>query len=708
MKQLVQNLKTGKMELLEVPLPALHKGYVLVRNHFSLISAGTEGSKVKTARASLLQKAKKKPDQVKQVVESVKTEGLEATYKKVMNKLDFPSPLGYSCAGEVMAVGEGVTSFRTGDRVACGGTSALHGEVVAVPVNLCVKVPQKINMAHAAFTTVSSIAMQGIRQADVRLGEIVVVIGLGLIGQLTIQLLAASGVRALGIDIDDKAVELARISGAVQAYNRSNPGLEQLILEESRGYGVDAVIITAGTSSTDPVELAGKLCRKKGKVIIVGAVPTGFSRPNYYKKELELRMSASYGPGRYDDNYEEKGLDYPIGYVRWTENRNMQAYLELLAAGKLNIEALLSHTFSFEKALEAYEIIMHKTEPFIGMVLQYDTAKDLSPDIHFKTIQNKNGEAPAVGFIGAGSFAQKSLLPNVVKSARMVAVATATGNNAANIAHKYGFETATGEASTVLNHKEINTVFIATRHNTHASYVLKALKNDKNVFVEKPLALHRNELEQIKAEYEKHNSRLMVGFNRRFAPLIVKMMSHFEPGAAKSMLYRVNVGHIPRDHWTQDPQVGGGRIIGEVCHFVDLCMFVAGSRPLSVSAHALDAGQEIWDTLVINLNFENGSVASISYFANGSKSLDKEYMEVYGSGVTAVLKDFKKLEIHTSGKKSFTSAQDKGHSREVEAFMKAVREGAEAPIPFEDIYISSLLPFKIIESIQSGKTIALF
>ncbi len=705
MKQLIQNLKTGKMELLEVPAPAMPNGYLLIRNHYSLISAGTEGSKVKTARSSLIQKARKKPDQVKQVLDSVKTEGLSATYNKVMNKLDFPSPLGYSCAGEVIDVAGDVQGFKVGDRVACGGATATHAELVAVPKNLCIKVPDNVSMEYAAFTTVASIALQGIRQADVKLGENAVVVGLGLIGQLIVQMLSAAGVRVAGIDIDDRMVELARESGACLAFNRNDPRLESELNSFSYGHGVDAVIISAGTSSTDPVELAGRLCRRKGKVIIVGAVPTGFSRPNYYKKELELRMSASYGPGRYDDNYEEKGLDYPIGYVRWTENRNMQAFLQLLAGEKLPVNLLLSHTFSFDNALEAYELIMSKKEPFTGILLEYDREREIAVKTTFGKAESPEGQAPRVGFIGAGSFAQKFLLPNVAGKAALVTVATASGNNATNIAQKYGFAAASGDARDVTGDSRINTVFIATRHNTHARYVLDSLEQGKHVFVEKPLALTEEELETIKTEYEKRNVHLMVGFNRRFAPLIQKMRAVVGDDTRKAITYRVNVGHIPADHWTQDPEVGGGRIIGEVCHFVDLCMYIAGSRPVRLSAFSMEAEPNLLDTVSVNILFANGSVANLSYFANGSKALEKEYLEVYSNGVTAVLRDFKELDIYTGRRKTEKSSQDKGHRREVQLFLESVREGKPTPIPFEEIYLSSLLPFKILESMRTGRTV---
>ncbi|KAA3616669.1 MAG: oxidoreductase [Calditrichaeota bacterium] len=711
MQQLIQNLKTGKMELLEVPFPALAKGKVLVRTEYSLISAGTEGSKVKTARSSLFAKARQKPEQVKQVLDSVKTEGIQATYQKVMNKLDAPAPLGYSAMGRIIEVGQDVTGLSVGDRVACSGVSAAHAEVIAVEKNLCVKVSENVKSAHAAYTTVASIALQGIRQADLRLGESCVVVGLGLIGQLTVQMLKAAGNVVMGIDIDTAAVELAKKSGADAAFVRNDETLLQGINEISGGYGVDSVIITAGTSSLDPVELAGKLCRRKGKVVIVGAVPTGFSRSNYYQKELELRMSSSYGPGRYDANYEEKGLDYPIGYVRWTENRNMQAYLELVHQDKLDIDLLTTHIFEFENALSAYDLILARTEPVFGVLLKYDTTKKLESSINLTNRSNgslsTSAQTPHIGFIGAGSFAQKFLLPTAVKYGDLIAVNTASGNSSRNVADKFKFKHAVSSPAEVFANPEINTIFIATRHDSHAEFVLAALENGKNVFVEKPICLTVDALERIKTAYEKSDSHLMIGFNRRFAPMVETLVQKLGRDSKKAINYRINVGHIPADHWTQDPEIGGGRIIGEVCHFIDLCMYLSGSKPVAVSALGMDTALNLNDTLSVNLKFANGSIATISYFANGSKQLEKEYLEVYCDGMTAVIHDFSRLTIY--GQKTVTckAKQDKGHAIEVQQFLNAVQKGIATPIPFDELYLSSLLPFKILESLASGKTIAL-
>lgn len=705
MRQLTQNLKTGQMELSEVPFPFLSPKNILVKNYFSLISAGTESMKVLTARKGYLGKAKEKPEQVKQVLDTLKKEGIISTYKRIMNKLDSLSPIGYSSAGEVIAVGSEVSDFKVGDRVTCSGQDmANHAEIVSIPINLVCRLPEKVKYEEAAYTTVASIAMQGVRQADLRLGESCAIIGLGLIGQLTIQILNASGVKTIGIDVNPKMVELAIKSGSDYSFERKNGEIEQAIFNATNGYGVDTVIITAGTSSLDPVEFAGKICRQKGKVVIVGAVPTGFSRGNYYVKELELKMSSSYGPGRYNPNYEEKGLDYPIGYVRWTENRNMQAFLNLVNDGRINFEVLTTHTFKFDNAVEAFQMVVDKSEPFVGILLKYDTDKVFEKDIVLKNKLPLLSKI-SVGFIGAGSFAQNSLLPNI-KNADFITVATSQGHTSKNVAQKNGFLNATCDADVIINDNSINTVFIATRHNSHAENVLKSLRMGKNIFVEKPLCMIEAELEEIKNEYENQNIHLMVGFNRRFAPQIIKIKNLFMTKQPKAINYRINAGYIPREHWIQDKEIGGGRIIGEVCHFIDLAMFLAGSLPARLSASVMEDGMGLLDTIITNISFKDGSIASVSYFANGSKELKKEYLEVFSNGVTAVLDDFKELTIYGRSKKTEKLiSQDKGHKNEVESFLNSIKNGEETPIPFEEIYYSTKMSFDILKSIQRKETI---
>jgi predicted dehydrogenase/threonine dehydrogenase-like Zn-dependent dehydrogenase len=701
MEQLTQLLKDGTMQLLEVPFPALSKGYVLVRNHYSLISAGTEGKTVKDARLGYIGKAKSRTDEVKKVVEAAKTYGWLNTYKMVMNKLEAPASLGYSCAGEVIDVAQDVSEFKIGDFVACGGNSAFHSEVVAVPKNLCVKIDAAVDLKFACFTTLGAIALQGIRQADLRLGENCVVIGLGLVGQLTLQMLEASGVKTIGIDIDKNQVQLAKDTIADLALERSMEGIEKIINEFTDGYGTDGVIITAGTSSHDPVDFAGELCRKKGKVIIVGAVPTGFKRPNYFKKELDLRMSCSYGPGRYDLDYEEKNAVYPIGYVRWTENRNMQAFVELLKTKKISLEKLISHTFDFKNAPTAYQMIIDKSENFTGIVLKYDLERELKQSVKLSH-HIKSSDNPKVGFIGAGTFAQNFLLPSVKNHAEFIGIATARPNNSRYIADKYGFQYCAGTSGEVLSDKNINTIFIATRHDSHSKYVMECVKSHKNVFVEKPLCMFPDELNDIKELYAASNVHLMVGYNRRFAPHIAKVVPMLrEKNLPVAINYRINAGVIPHDHWVHDKDIGGGRILGEVCHFIDLAMHLAGSPVVSISANSMDDSMHHRDTVNINLAFENGSIANISYFSNGNKSMPKEHLEIFHAGSITVIEDFITMtEYGKSTSESKLKAQDKGHAAEVKLFLDAVKSGHPTPIPFNEIYLSSLATFKTIESIS--------
>jgi len=701
MEQLTQNLKDGKMELLEVPFPAVEKGQVLIRNHHSLISTGTEGKTVKDARLGYIGKARARKEEVKKVVVAAKTFGVRNTYRMVMNKLDAPSPLGYSCAGEVIAIANDVKNFRVGDLVACGGVSAVHAEVVSVPVNLCVLIPEKVSTKEASFTTVGAIALQGIRQADLKLGENCAVIGLGLVGQLTVQMLRASGVKVIGIDLDDNMINIASANGCDLVLNRNHTTLEEEISEFTKGFGTDSVIITAGSTSTDPVDLAGAISRKKGNVVIVGGVPTGFKRPNYFKKELDLRMSSSYGPGRYDSNYEAHGIDYPYGYVRWTENRNMQAFVDLINEDKINISKLLTHTFKFNDAPQAYDLLLNRHEPYVGMVLEYDLNKKLKKSV--KLVDNKpSGEKPAVGLIGAGSFGQNFLLPAMKNKADLIAVATSRPNNAVNIARKFEFNHATSNAEEVISNSDLNTIFIATRHDSHAKYVINSLQQNKNVFVEKPLCLYPEELDQIIEAYTKSGSKLMVGYNRRFSPFVQQIMASISKELPKSINYRINAGFIPSDHWIHDPKVGGGRIIGEVCHFIDLAMFISGHPIVSVSARALRDSGNKEETLVVNLDFEDGSIASISYFSNGNKSLNKENIEIFCGGEVFLIDDFKSLTSYSSKTEKTSGNQDKGHNNEVSEYLNAVAKGTDSPISFNDLILTSHATFCVIESLRNN------
>lgn len=699
MQQLTQLLKDGRMKITEVPFPALQPGWIMVRNHYSAISAGTEGKTVKDARLGYIGKARARQAEVKKVMDAVRTYGIRDTYRMVMNKLEAPSSLGYSTAGEVIAVAHDVTGLKIGDFVACGGATACHAEVITVPVNLCVKINKHVPMEEAAFVTIGSIALQGIRQAALQLGESCAVIGLGLIGRITMQLLKASGVNAIGIDVSPTAVEETNKMIAGSSFSRHDEGLEKTIQHLTHGIGCDAVIITAGSNSEDPVNLAGALCRQKGKVVIVGAVPTGFDRKNYYVKELDLRMSCSYGPGRYDDEYELHGVDYPVGYVRWTENRNMEAFAQLLSERKIDMKPLISHRFAFENAPAAYQMILDRKESYSGIVLEYDLKREIKTSVRIES--HKSSPSPVkAGLIGAGSFAQNFLLPALNGLVHFESVATARSNNAFNIADKYGFAKATGNAGEVIADNNVNTVFIVTRHDTHADYVMQCLSANKNVYVEKPLCLNEHELEEIRNLYVSSSSSLMLGFNRRFAPMTELIKSKLNPAMPVSILYRINAGQVPTEHWIHNPLVGGGRIVGEVCHFVDLCVFLAGAPVTGLSASALQEPLHLNDTLTINLHFKNGSIATIAYFSNGNKELNKEYLEVFSQSRVAVMDDFRELILYGKKKTVEKGNQDKGHKNQMQQFVRSIEKGQPSPIPFEEIYHSTLVTFKVLESIR--------
>ena len=706
MEQLTQKLSNGEMVVQELPVPQIGPGMILVKNHYSLISAGTEGSTVKAARKSLIGKAKERPQQVQQVLESLKTKGITQTYRAVVKKLDAYSPLGYSTAGEVIDVADDVTEFKIGDLVACAGNGyASHAEVVAVPVNLCVKLINDADLSLACYNTLGAIAMEGVRQADLRLGETCAVIGLGLIGQLACLELQASGVRVVGIDVSEAAVKQAAAHCADLAFTRSTPGIDENIKSYTYGLGVDAVIIAAATTSLDPVNFAGAICRKRGKVIVLGAVPTGFDRdPYYYKKELELKMSCSYGPGRYDLNYEEKGIDYPAAYVRWTEKRNMEAFQHLISTGKIDISYLTTHTFAFEDAPKAYDMVAKRTEPFLGIVLKYDTKKEHIRKAISITNQIEPVKDISVAFIGAGSYAQGSLLPNLPNDITRKGVMTNSGTTSKRVAERFGFEFCTSNEDDILKSKDINTLFIATRHDSHAKYVVEGLKNGKNVYVEKPLCMTLDELVEVQRICQEKQKSVMIGFNRRFAPLAQKIKQKFGDGKM-AMIYRVNAGAIPADNWIQDMKVGGGRMIGEGCHFIDFMAYICGSVPVKVSAFAVPDSQGLNDTLNVNIEFENGSTGVLAYYANGAKSMPKEYFEVHAAGLSASLNDFKECTIYgKKAEKHKLSTQDKGQKKMIEAYFAGLRSGQQ-PIPMKDIFATTAATFGVLKSLQEAGSV---
>lgn len=721
MKQLTQKLADGRPCVQETPVPALESGQILVQNYYSVISSGTEGATVRSARKNLIGKAMDRPKDVQAVLELLRRQGVAQTYRAVMKKLDAYSPMGYTCAGKVVDVAADVAGFAVGDLVACAGVGyASHAEVVAVPVNLCVKLQPDANLKAAAYNALGAIALQGVRQADLRLGESCAVIGLGIVGTLTCLLLQASGVDTIGIDVSEAAVAKARTLG-IDAKLRNAPALEDEIAAITRGLGVDATIIAAGSSSLDPVNFAGKITRRKGRVVMLGDSPTGFDRnPDYYPKELELRLSCSYGPGRYDLNYEEKGLDYPAAYVRWTENRNMQAFQDLAYSGKIDVDALTTHVFSLEDAPKAYDMILGRSEYFLGVLVEYDASKKVdrspitirSPNVGGSSSKNRIGYA----FVGAGSYAQGSLLPNLPRDPAFdpVAVLTRSGASARRVAEKFGFKRCASKPEDVFDAPEIDVVFVATRHDLHGQYVLEALRRGKSVFVEKPLCLTLDEFVAIRREYDNQiangaSPRLMVGFNRRFAPTALRIKENLAEDVPTATVFRVNAGAIPGNSWIQDPVIGGGRVLGEVCHFVDFATWIAGAAPKTVYAVAARDSNGLNDTLSIQLGHKNGSISTVCYFANGSKALAKERFEVFQAGQTGILDDFRTARfVGKDGKTLKTGGvQDKGQKGMLRAFFDALKAGRPSPIADDEIFDVTLATFAVLDSLREGRAVSL-
>jgi polar amino acid transport system substrate-binding protein len=708
MKQLIQNFKTGELYVDDIPIPSISSGMVLVKNEYSLISAGTERGTVKVGNASLLGKAKQRPDLVAQVLQNIKKEGFSATISKVKTKLDSLKALGYSTSGIVIASMDTNGVFKPGDRVACAGQDyASHSEVVAVPQNLVTKLPDGVTFEEASFTTLGAIAMQGVRQAEPKLGERVCVIGLGLLGQITCQILRANGCAVFGIDLSDYLVKLAEDISVDKALNRNDSNLISACDNFTKGYGFDSVIITAAAPSNDPVELSSEILKKKGRVIIVGAVKMDLQRdPHFYRKELELRMSCSYGPGRYDVNYEEQGHDYPFSYVRWTEQRNMEAFIDLLSRKSINVKPLITQVFDITEAKKAYDIILGKVkEKHIGILLKYNA--DDSVNRTLIQIKNNSINSVNVGFIGAGSFAQSYLIPNVKTwGASIDGVVTSRGITSKNVADKFGFNFCSTDSNDVIGNKEINTVFIATPHSSHAGLVIKTLESGKPLFVEKPLALNIDQLNSVIEAKSNHPQQLLVGFNRRFAPVCQAIKSEFKNISEPLVVnIRVNAGLIPREHWTQQAEVGGGRIIGEICHFIDLMQYFTDSEPVRVFAESINTiNTKITseDNLAVVVKFADGSVGNLTYLANGDKALPKERIEVFGAGRVGIINDFRDGIMIRNGKTIKLKSSGKGHKEEINAFLNAVKEGKESPISFRSVCLTTLTTFKIKDSLSTG------
>ncbi|MFW0776170.1 MAG: bi-domain-containing oxidoreductase [Rickettsiales bacterium] len=691
MKQILQNLNNGDTLIEEVPVPAAGRGSLLIKTHKTLVSAGTERMLVDFGKGNFIQKARSQPDKVKQVLEKVKTDGLMPTIDAVKNKLDTPLPLGYCNVGTLQELGAGVTGFEVGDRILSNGK---HAEYVAVPQNLCARIPDSVDDESAVFTVIGAIALQGIRLIKPTLGETVVVTGLGLIGLVAVQLLRAHGCRVLGLDFDPAKLALAKQFGA-EVVNLAE-GEDPLATAErfSRGRGVDAVLITASTKSNEPIHQAATMCRKRGRIVLVGVVGMEMSRADFYEKELSFQVSCSYGPGRYDPNYEDKGQDYPVGFVRWTEQRNFEAVLDMMADGRLDMKPLISHRFAIEQAADAYKEISDGNP--LGVILDYPQQptddKPLQRAVALATASG-NSEAAVLGFIGAGNYASSVLVPAFAATgARLKTIASATGVSSVHVGKKHGIEQASTDAESLLADDEINAIVVSTRHNSHARWVKAALQAGKHVFVEKPLTLSRQELDDIaslREEIIRDNGQaplVMVGFNRRYAPHVQKVKQLLAAVSQPlSMVMTVNAGAIPADHWTQDPEVGGGRILGEACHFIDLLRYLAADSIAEVGAVTMDTACR--DTVTIQLRFANGSIGTVHYFANGSKAFPKERLEVFAGGGILQLDNFRQL--RGFGWPGFSKdklwRQDKGQKVCAQAFVDGIAGKPAELIPFEEL-----------------------
>ena len=728
MKQLLQNIKTGKSTIEDVPVPTPREGQALVKVEASLVSAGTERMVVEFAGKSLVGKARSRPDLVRQVMDKARREGLLNTAQAAFNRLDQPMALGYSSAGTIVALGKNMPGFQVGQRVACaGGGYAVHAEYNVVPRNLLTALPKNVDFESAAFTTLGAIALHGFRLAEPQIGENVAVIGMGLLGFLTAQIATAAGCHVLGIEIDPERIALGSTLG-LQAVRRAEAVDSSAAFTVNRGF--DVILICADTPSNDPVELAGIIARDRARVVATGAVGLSFPRKIYYEKEISFINSRSYGPGRYDVSYEEQGNDYPLGYVRWTEGRNFEAVLGLMASGKLKVKPLITHRFPIEKATIAYDVITgKKKESFLGVLLTYPERKRRPEALEgtkeegkvvFPVSSVKSSSAVRLGVLGAGSFANAVLLPAIKKAGEieLVGIASTGGLHAQHSGKKFGFRYAASNDDEIINDPGINTVAILTRHDSHAELVIKALKAGKHVFVEKPLAINSTQLSAVSKQLKAESCPLIaVGFNRRFSPLARQLQSLFsslqEP---KYVHYRVNAGYIPRNHWTQDPEIGGGRIIGEGCHFVDFITFLVGAPPVLVTAHALpdngaalsvSKGKYREDNVSMTFTFPDGSIGIVDYLANGDKSFPKERVEVFCEGMVAVLDDFKALQTVKDGRKKEErlSAQDKGWVDEWKLFVKSIREGGAPPIPYEQLIGVTKSTFAAVESLRGRKPV---
>ncbi|WP_454781377.1 bi-domain-containing oxidoreductase [Legionella sp. WA2022007384] len=711
MKQLIQDMSHGKSSIIEAPAPMMDDNSILIATSTTLISAGTERMLLDFGKASYFGKARQQPEKVKMVLDKAKSEGILTTLDAVRSKLSQPILPGYCNVGVIVEVGKHCKGFNVGDRVASNGS---HADLVKVPANLCAKIPDNVDDETAAFTVLASIGLQGIRLAQPTLGEAFVVIGAGLIGMLTIQLLKAHGCRVLAIDFDEEKLKLAQQIGAETCNPSKGEDAVTAGMAFSRGFGVDGVIITASTKSNEPLQQAARMSRKRGRIVLVGVIGLELNRADFYEKELSFQVSCSYGPGRYDPLYEEKGFDYPIGFVRWTEQRNFQAVLDMMASGQLNVKPLISHRYTFEEALQAYQVLT-ENKSALGILMHYPTDKNqpIKNEVQLKANPVFHASKPILGFIGAGNYASRVLIPAFKSAeAQLHTLVTAGGVNSAIHGEKAGFSFASTDTESIFNNAEINTMVIVTRHNTHAELVTKSLAAGKHVFVEKPLALNLNELAEIEATYHtahlsNKKPHLMVGFNRRFAPQIQKIKSLLQSvNEPKTFLMTMNAGAIPAEHWTQDKQIGGGRILGEACHLVDLMRFLADCEITSVQVQCMGENPAVKiteDKAAIILGFADGSFGTIHYLANGAASFPKERIEVFAAGKILQLDNFRKLTGYgwPNFKKQNLWRQDKGQEQCARAFLTAIEKGLPTPIPIEEIFEVSRVTINISDLLST-------
>ncbi|SNY95030.1 bi-domain-containing oxidoreductase [Flagellimonas pacifica] len=703
MKQIIQDLKNGETILEEIPVPTPKTGSVLIKTKKSLVSLGTERMLVEFGKANFISKARQQPDKVKMVMDKVKTDGLKPTMDAVFNKLNQPLPLGYCNVGEVAAIGKGVTEFNVGDRVASNGN---HAEYVNIPKNLVAKIPDNVTDEEAAFTVIGSIGLQGIRLLDPTFGETIVVVGLGLIGLVTAELLLANGCNVIGFDFDPEKVRIANEKGIVAINPGEGTNQVKFVESYTNGTGADGVIITASNKSNEIIAQSAQMCRKRGRVILVGVIGLNISRSDFYEKEISFQVSCSYGPGRYDEEYEQKGNDYPIGYVRWTEKRNFEAILNAISKGTLKVKPLITERISLRDFQKIYGDMGNSKS--IASILEYDNTEEPVSTVGIinKSFEGKKG---VIGIIGAGNFTSSTILPNLKKlNAEVKYIASSGGLSSTIMAKRHSIANSTSNYKEILDDGDVDLVFITTKHNMHAPMVLEALKANKGVFVEKPLALTEEELESIISEYNNQNVNVSVGFNRRFAPLAKRMKKALgSDDTPMNIVATMNAGFIPADVWVHDMEVGGGRIIGEACHYIDLCTYFTGSKVIAVCMNALGINpEENTDNTSILLRYENGSNAVINYFANGSKAYSKERVEIYSQERTLIMDNWRKMKSYGfKGEKNSSSKQDKGHFNQFQELIEQQQKGGHAIIPFDEIVNTTKASFAAIESLKLNKWI---